>query len=85
MLAAYPDTGTGVNPTGQRIMVVRCCHQPSEPGENQTGERRKGSAITTTDRSFKDIIYMRSLEMNIYNTNKLELIRQLSRLCIVSR
>jgi hypothetical protein len=58
-LAAYPDTGTGVKPYGSKDIVVRCCHQSSEPDENRTEERRKVSAIITTDRNCKDIIYVR--------------------------
>jgi hypothetical protein len=44
---------------GDKVMIVRSCHQPSEPGGNRTGDRRKGNEDTTTNRSSKDIIYIR--------------------------
>jgi len=46
-------------------MVVRSCHRPSEPGENRTGDRRKGSENTTTTCSNRDIIYIRWLEESV--------------------
>ena len=55
-LAASRDTGTGVKQKSTREMVVRSRHQPSEPGENRTGDRRKGSDNTTTNCSNKSII-----------------------------